>query len=50
MRFLDIGGTCNTLVNNNGVGREVRMKEAMLTIDKPIPSPIRTLLEAVYGS
>ena len=27
IRFLDILGTCNTLVNNNGVGREVRVKE-----------------------
>ena len=50
IRFLDIMGTCNTLVNNNGVGREVRVKESMLAIDKPIPSPIRTLSEVVYGS
>ena len=50
MRFLDTAGTCTTLVNNNGVGREVRVKEAMLAIDKPIPSPIRTLSEAVYDS
>ena len=32
--FLDIAGICNTLVNNNCVGREVRVKEAMLTLDK----------------
>ena len=50
IRFLDIPCTCNTLVNNNGVGREVRVKEPMLVIDKPVPSPIRTLLEAVYDS
>ena len=43
-------GTCNTLVNNNGVGGEVRAKEPMLAIDKPIPSPIRTLSEAMYDS
>ena len=34
IRFLDIASTCNTLVNNSGVGREVRVKEPMLTIDK----------------
>ena len=28
---------------HNGVGREVRVKEPMLAIDKPIPSPIITL-------
>ena len=50
MRFLDILGTCNTLVNSKGVGREVRVKEPMRTIDKPIPPPIRTWSEAVYGS
>ena len=49
IRFLDITGICNTMVNNNGVGREVRVKEPMFAIDKLIPSPLRTLLEAVYG-
>ena len=34
MRFLDIAGTCNTLVNSKGVGREVRVKELVLAIDK----------------
>ena len=48
--FLDIAGTCNTLVNNNGVGKEVRVKEPMLAIDNLVPSPITILLEAVYGS
>ena len=41
---------CNTLVNNKGIGREGRVKELMLAIDKPIPSPIITLSKAVYGS
>ena len=41
--FLDIAGTCNTLVNNKGVGREGRVKESMLAIDKSVPSPIITL-------
>ena len=50
MRFLDITGTCNTLVNSKGVGREVRVKEPMLAIDKHVPSPIRTRSEAVYDS
>ena len=50
IRFLDIVGTYNTMVNNNSVGREVRVKEPMLAIDKHVPSPIRTLLEAAYGS
>ena len=27
MRFLDITGTYNTLINSKGVGREVRVKE-----------------------
>ena len=48
IRFLDIAGTCNTLVNNNGVGREVRVKETMLAIDKLVPSLIRTLSEVMY--
>ena len=42
--------TCNTLVNNKGVDREGRMKESMLAIDKPVPSLIITLSEAMYGS
>ena len=41
---------CNTLVNNNGVGREVKVKEPMLAIDKLVPSLIITLLEVVYDS
>ena len=47
IRFLDIACTCSTLVNNNGVGREVRVKELILAIAKPIPSPMS---EAVYDS
>ena len=43
-------GTCSTLENNKGIGREVREKEPMLAIDKPEPSPITTLSEAVYDS
>ena len=43
-------GTCSTLQTIKGVGREVREKEPMLVIDKPAPSPIITLSEAVYGS
>ena len=50
IRFLNIAYTCNTLVNNNAVGREVRVKEPMFAIDKPILLPIRTLSKAVYGS
>ena len=50
IRFLDIESTCNTLVKNNGVGREERVKEPMLEIDKLLPSPIITLSEVVYGS
>ena len=42
MRFLDIAGTCNTLVNSKGVGREVRGKKLVLAIDKHVPSLIRT--------
>ena len=42
--------TCNTLVNNKGVGREGRVKEPMLVIDKLVPSPIITLPEVVYDS
>ena len=42
IRFLDISSTCNTLVNSNGVGREVRVKESMLDIDKLVSSLIRT--------
>ena len=38
IRFLDIADTCNTLINYNGVGGEVRIKELKLTIDKPVPS------------
>ena len=41
MRFLNITDTCNTLVNSKGVRREVRVKEPVLAIDKPVPSPIR---------
>ena len=48
--FLDIVGTCNTLVNSNGVGREVRGKELVVAIDKPVPSQIITRSEAVYNS
>ena len=50
IRFLDIAGTWNTLVNSNGVGREVRVKEPVLTIDKFIPSQIIIQLKAVCGS
>ena len=50
MKFLDIVGTCNTLVNSKGVGREVRVKEPVLAIDKHVPLSIRTWLEAVYDS
>ena len=45
MRFLDIVGTCNTLENSKGVGREVRVKDLVLAIDKPVSSPIRTRSE-----
>ena len=45
-----MAGTCNTLVNNKGLGREGRVKESMLAIDKPVTSKIITLSEAVYGS
>ena len=45
-----MASTCNTLVNSKGVGREVRVKEPMLAIDKPVPSPIRTRLKAVDSS
>ena len=38
IRFLDIACTCSTLVNNNGVRREVRVKEPILVIAKLIPS------------
>ena len=50
MRFLDIEGTCNTLVNSKRVGRKVRVKEPMLTIDKFVPLLIRTWSKVVYGS
>ena len=50
IRFLDMASTCNTLVNNNGVGKEGRVKEMMLAIEKLVPSPIITLLKVVYGS
>ena len=50
MRFLNIAGTCNTLVNSKGIGREIRVKEPALAIDKPVPSLIITQSEAVYGS
>ena len=50
MRFLYIANTCNTLVNSKRVGRELRVKEPVLAIDKPIPSPIRTRSEAMYNS
>ena len=42
MRFLDIACTCDTLVNSKAVGREVRVKETLLVIDKLVPSLIRT--------
>ena len=42
MRFLDIASTCNTLVNNKGVAREVRVKEPVLAINKLVSLPIRT--------
>ena len=45
-----MAGTCNTLKNNEGVEREVKEKELILAIEKPEPSPITTLSEAVYGS
>ena len=48
MRFLDISGTCNTLLNSKGVRRKIRVKELVLAIDKPVPSPIGTRSEAVY--
>ena len=50
IRFLDMAGTCNTLVNNKGVGREGMVKEPMIAIDKPVPSTIMTLSKGVYGS
>ena len=50
IRFLDMVGTCRTLEKNKCVGREEREKEPMLAIDKPEPSPIITLLEAVYNA
>ena len=50
IRFLDMAGTCSTLEKSKGVGREVREKESMLTIDKVEPSLMITLSEAVYGS
>ena len=40
----------NTLVNSKGVGIEVRVKEPVLAIDKHVPSPTGTLLEAMYDS
>ena len=49
MRFLDIAATCNTLANSKGSGKEVRVKEPVLAIDKPVLSPIRTRSEVVYG-
>ena len=45
-----MASTCNTLVNNNGVAKEGRVKEMMLAIEKLVPSPIITLLKVVYGS
>ena len=50
IRFLNMAGTCNILVKNNGVGREGKVKELMLAIDKLVPSPIITLLEGMYSS
>ena len=50
IRFLDIASTCNTLVNSKGIGKEVRVKQPMLAMDKLIPSQIRTRSEAVCGS
>ena len=50
MRFLDIAGTCNTLVNSKRVGREVRVKEPALAIDKHVPSLIITWSDVVYDS
>ena len=45
-----MAGTCNALVKSNGVGKEGRVKEPMLAIDKLVPSLIITLLEAMYDS
>ena len=42
IRFLDIAGTCNTLVNSKGIGRKVRVKEPMLAINKLVLPPIKT--------
>ena len=50
IRFLEMASTCNTLVNNKGVGREGRVKEPMLAIDKLVPSLIIKLSEVVYDS
>ena len=50
IRFLDMTSTCRTLEKNKGVGREVREKEPKLEINKLEPSPIITLLEAMYGA
>ena len=49
-RFLEIIGTCNTLVNSRGVGREVRVKDPVLAIDKPVPLPIRARSKVMYDS
>ena len=45
-----MAGTCSTLEKSKGVGKEEREKELMLAIDKPEPSPMITLSEAMYGS
>ena len=42
-----MAGTCNTLVNKKGVGREGMVKEPKLAIDKHVSSPIIILSEAV---
>ena len=47
IRFLNMPCTCRILEKNKGVGREVREKEPMLAINKPQPSPIITLSEAM---
>ena len=50
IRILDMTGTYSTLENNKAMGREVRENEPMLAIDKPEPSSIIKLLDAVYDS
>ena len=43
-----IASMCNRSVNNNGVGREVKVKEPMLAIYKLVLSLIIILSEVVY--